>query len=35
VRRAVHAGELPPLPRLTSFLDMPAPPPAMADPRPR
>jgi AraC-like DNA-binding protein len=32
VRRAVHAGELPPLPRLTSFLDMPAPPPAMAGP---
>jgi AraC-like DNA-binding protein len=34
IRRAVHAGELPPLPRLTSFLDMPAPPRAMADPRP-
>ena len=25
VRRAVHAGELPPLPRLTSFLDLPGP----------
>jgi transcriptional regulator GlxA family with amidase domain len=24
VRRAVHAGELPPLPRLTSILDLPA-----------
>lgn len=32
IRRAVHAGELPPLPRLTSFLDMPRPSPAMADP---
>lgn len=35
IRRAVHAGELPPLPRLTSFLDMPAPPVAMARPGPR
>ncbi len=32
VRRAVHAGELPPLPRLTSFLDMPPSPRTMADP---
>jgi AraC-like DNA-binding protein len=32
VRRAVHAGELPPLPRLTSFLDLPAPPGPEADP---
>ena len=32
IRRAVHAGELPPLPRLTTFLDLPAPPGA-GDPR--
>ncbi len=30
VRRAFHAGELPPLPRLTAFLDLPAHPQATA-----